>query len=168
MKLASWEKKFNDFMYSVQSIFIVGCILACVAIMCVQIVLRYVFHAPLMGVEELLYFPTIWLYLLGGANASLERSHISCGVINVYVKSERTMKILNLFQALVVIGVGTWLLYWAVWYLRYALRVGKVGTIIHYPLVINDASLVVGIFLMIVYAIFECKEYFFEVFPRKK
>ena len=63
--MASWEKKFNDFMYSVQSIFIVGCILACVAIMCVQIVLRYVFHAPLMGVEELLYFPTIWLYLLG-------------------------------------------------------------------------------------------------------
>ncbi len=165
--LAPWEKKFCGFMYSVQSIFIVGCILACVGIMCVQIVLRYVFHAPLMGVEELLYFPTIWLYLLGGANASLERSHIACGIINVYVKSEHTMKILNLFQALVVIGVGTWLLYWAVWYLSYALKVNKVGTIIHYPLVINDASLVVGIFLMIVYAVFEFKEYLCEIFSKK-
>lgn len=160
----TWEKNFSDFMYSVQSVFIVGCILACVSIMCVQIVLRYVFHAPLMGVEELLYFPTMWLYMLGGANASLERSHITCGVIHVYVKKKRTIKVLNLLQAIIVIGVGLWALYWAYWYFSYALKVNKVGTIIHYPLVINDISLVVGIFLMIVYTGFECKEYFYEVF----
>ena len=61
------------------------------AIMLVQVILRYVFKAPLMGTEELLQFPTIWMYMLGAAMASITRTHIECGVLAVYVKSPRVL-----------------------------------------------------------------------------
>ncbi|MFR5011834.1 MAG: hypothetical protein ACLTDI_13210 [Acutalibacteraceae bacterium] len=36
-----------------------------------------------MGIEELMLFPIIWLYMLGGANASYEKSHIECGILTL-------------------------------------------------------------------------------------
>lgn len=54
-----------------------------------QVLLRYVFHAPLMGIEEILLFPAIWLYFLGGSSASKERNHIDCGVLVLYIKTEK-------------------------------------------------------------------------------
>ena len=38
----------------------------------IQVILRYVLHHPLMGIEELLLFPTIWLYFLG----KIGRAHV--------------------------------------------------------------------------------------------
>ena len=51
----------------------------------IQVILRYVLHHPLMGIEEMLLFPTIWLYFLGGAIASRERNHIECRVVTMYL-----------------------------------------------------------------------------------
>ena len=35
-----------------------------------EVFARYVLKSSLMGIEELMLFPIIWLYMLGGANAS--------------------------------------------------------------------------------------------------
>ena len=45
-----------------------------------EVFARYVLKSSLMGIEELMLFPIIWLYMLGGANASYEKSHIECGI----------------------------------------------------------------------------------------
>ena len=47
----------------------------------VQVVLRYVFHAPLMGIEELLLFPTTWLFMIGAVKASSEKTQIVARVL---------------------------------------------------------------------------------------
>ena len=38
-------------------------LLSVAVLMFVQVILRYVLKMPLMGIEELCYFPTVWLYL---------------------------------------------------------------------------------------------------------
>ena len=35
-----------------------------------QVLMRYVFEVPVMGLDELVIYPTLWLYLLGSVNAA--------------------------------------------------------------------------------------------------
>lgn len=42
----------------------------------VQVITRYVLEIPVMGLEESLLYPTMWLYMLGAVNASRENTHI--------------------------------------------------------------------------------------------
>src|SRR5699024_2120844 len=53
----------------------------------VQVILRYFLNLPLMGIEELLLFPTIWLYMIGAANASEERSHIEVDIVETFLNN---------------------------------------------------------------------------------
>lgn len=51
-------------------------LLSVAVLMFVQVILRYVLKMPLMGIEELCYFPTVWLYLFAAVKASSERSQL--------------------------------------------------------------------------------------------
>lgn len=42
----------------------------------VQVITRYVLQIPVMGLEETMLYPTLWLYMLGAVNASRENTHI--------------------------------------------------------------------------------------------
>ncbi len=57
-----------------------------------------------MGIEELMLFPTIWLYMLGGANASQDRTHIECGILTLYIKKPRSMQIFKIFKGVILIN----------------------------------------------------------------
>lgn len=47
----------------------------------IQVIWRYIVEQPLMGLEEMLVFPTLWLYMLGSVNAS--RSLLN--FVNIFV-----------------------------------------------------------------------------------
>ena len=121
--------------------------------MLIQVLLRYVFKAPLLGIEEFLQFPTVWLYMLGGALASVLHSHIECGVLSVYLKSDRALAVLGIIKALVSAVVGCWLTYWCWWYLLYSLDKWKISDLLHIPQFLGDSALFVGVLLMTIYAI---------------
>lgn len=65
--------KFLKWFYGIQDIVAVGLMSLATLLVFIQVLLRYVFKAPLMGIEELLLFPSIWLYMVGGANASFKK-----------------------------------------------------------------------------------------------
>lgn len=120
-----------------------------------QVLLRYVFKAPLMGIEELLFFPTIWLYMLGGANASQERSHISCGILTLYIKKPLTMMKFNIMKNTVSIIVGVWLLYWAYWLFTYSLNLWKTSDLLYIPMFFMESAPFIGLLLMVFYGVIE-------------
>ena len=100
MQQKSLLKKIWKGMYFVQSVVNAFLLLATDSIVVIQVFLRYVLKAPLMGIEEVLLFPAIWLYMLGGANASWERTHIECGILTLYIKRPFTMKIFRIVKSL--------------------------------------------------------------------
>lgn len=134
---------------------VVGCILtlSVPVIMLVQVVLRYVFKAPLLGVEELLQFPTVWMYMLGAVMASMTRTHIECGMLAVYVKNQKVLSIVAIFKNIVTVVVSLWLTRWCGWYALYSLDKGKVSGLLHIPQFVGDVSLVFGLVFMTIYAI---------------
>lgn len=121
----------------------------------IQVILRYVLRSPLMGIEELLLFPTIWLYFLGGAIASRERNHIECRVVTMYLKTPTALHLANWLKAALSLVICLWLTYWAYEYLSYAVRVWKESDMLYIPLVLGESAIFIGLALMSVYTLVE-------------
>lgn len=125
----------------------------------VQVILRYVLRAPLMGIEELLFFPTVWLYMLGGVNASAQGTQIVCRVMEVFFKSRKSILFVRTAGSVISVVVAAWLTYWGYDYLRYALRVTRVSATLYIPLIYAECAVFVGLVLMTFYTGLEAKHY---------
>jgi len=140
-------------MISVQKAVTVFLSLLVTCLVVYQVFLRYVFKAPLMGIEEMLFFPTIWLYMIGGANASLLRNHIECGVLVVYVKKPKALSLVLAFKELLSTVICAWLVFWAYWFFVYSFNQWKLSDLLYIPMFIGESALFIGLLLMFVYAI---------------
>lgn len=120
-----------------------------------QVFMRYVLKVPLMGIEELLTFFIIWLYMLGGAVASKERTHISCGILTLYMKKPLTIKIFNICKAAFGCLCGAWIARWGWWYITYSFGLWKVSDLLHIPMVLGEGAVFVGFALMLLFSVVE-------------
>ncbi len=118
-----------------------------------QVIMRYIFEIPVMGLEETLVYPTLWLYFLGSVNASREDTQIKANVLDVFLKTERASLIVRVIADLMSVIVSAWLTYWAWDYFRYALRVWKESPTLYIPTFWAECSVFVGLVLMTVFAI---------------
>lgn len=117
----------------------------------VQVITRYVFQIPVMGLEETMLYPTIWLYIFGAINASRENTHIRANVLEIFLKSERAHTILAIVGEIISLVVGLWILSWAWDYTRYAWRVWRESPTLYIPTFYSDVALLSGVTLMLIY-----------------
>ncbi|MBU3000949.1 TRAP transporter small permease subunit [Roseovarius nubinhibens] len=119
----------------------------------VQVITRYVFQVPVMGLEETMLYPTVWLYILGAVNASRENTHIRANVLEIWLTTPRQHRILAIVGEVISLIVGLWLLSWAWEFTRYAWRIWKESPTLYIPTFYSDVALVVGLTLMMVYTV---------------
>lgn len=117
-----------------------------------QVLMRYVFEIPVMGLEEILVYPTLWLYFLGSVNASREDTQIKANVLDVFLKTGRSKLIVRIVADALSLIVALWLTYWAWDYLRYALRVWKESPTLYIPTIYAECAFFIGLVLMTTYA----------------
>lgn len=119
----------------------------------VQVITRYVLQIPVMGLEETMAYPTIWLYILGAVNASRENSHIRANVLEIFLTTPRQHTILAIIGEVISLIVGLWLLSWAWDFTRYSWRVWKESPTLYIPTFYSDIALALGITLMMIYTV---------------
>jgi TRAP-type C4-dicarboxylate transport system permease small subunit len=117
----------------------------------VQVITRYVLQIPVMGLEETMLYPTLWLYILGAVNASRENTHIRANVLEIWLTTARQHTVLAIIGEIISLIVGLWLLSWAWDYTRYAWRVWKESPTLYIPTFYSDVALVIGLTLMMIY-----------------
>ena len=117
-----------------------------------QVIMRYILELPVMGLEELLVYPTLWLYFLGSVNASREDTQIKANVLDVFLKTDRAKLIVRVIADLLSVIVASWLTFWAFDYFRYALRVWKESPTLYIPTFYAECALFIGLVLMTFYA----------------
>ncbi|WP_146491195.1 TRAP transporter small permease [Vibrio sp. T20] len=129
--------------------YLLTALIASVALMqFVQVVTRYIFEVPIMGLEESMVIPTIWLYMLGAVNASRENSQIRANVLEIFIKSERGHTILALVGEIISFIISSWLTYWAWDYVKYAWRVWKESPTLYIPTFYHECSVFIGLLLI--------------------
>ncbi|SHO58416.1 TRAP transporter small permease [Vibrio quintilis] len=114
----------------------------------IQVITRYVFEVPVMGLEEIAIIPTLWMYMLGAVNASREDTQIRANVLEIFIKTEWGHTLLALIGEIISLIVSLWLTYWAWDYFKYALRVQKETPTLYIPAVIYECSLFIGLALI--------------------
>lgn len=114
----------------------------------VQVITRYVLEIPVMGLEESLLFPTLWLYVLGSVNASRENTHIRANVLEIFLTTEQQHQILAAIGEVISLIISMWLTYWAWDFAKYSLRVWRESPTLYLPTFWVDCSLVIGLVLM--------------------
>lgn len=117
----------------------------------VQVITRYILQVPVMGLEETMMYPTLWLYIFGAVNASRENTHIRANVLEIWLKTDRQHTILAIIGEVISLIVGLWLLSWAWDFTRYAWRVWKESPTLYIPTFYSDVALLVGLTLMMIY-----------------
>lgn len=118
-----------------------------------QVVMRYIFEIPVMGLDEMLVYPTLWLYFLGSVNASREDTQIKANVLDVFLKTDRAKLVVRVIADAMSVVVSFWLTYWAWDYFRYALRVWKESPTLYVPTFYAECSVFIGLTLMTMYAL---------------
>lgn len=117
-----------------------------------QVLMRYVFELPVMGLDELLVYPTLWLYLLGSVNAAREDTQIKANVLDVFLKTQKSRLIVRVVADIMSVTVSCWLTYWAWDYFKYAKRVWKESPTLYIPTFWAECALFVGLVLMTAYS----------------
>ncbi|MBJ7552830.1 TRAP transporter small permease [Marinomonas spartinae] len=119
----------------------------------VQVVTRYVLQTPVMGLEEIVLIPTIWLYILGSVNASREDTQIRANVLEIFLKTDRAKLVLHIISDFLSIMVSLWLTWWAWRYFAYSIRIWKETPTLYIPTFTYESSLFIGLSLMTLFTI---------------
>jgi len=116
-----------------------------------QVVMRYVLELPVMGLDEILVYPTLWLYFLGSVNASREDTQIKANVLDIFLNSQRSRLVVRVIADLMSLVVSIWLTYWAWDYFLYARRVWKESPTLYIPTFWAECAFFLGMGLMTLY-----------------
>jgi TRAP-type C4-dicarboxylate transport system permease small subunit len=123
-----------------------------------QVVMRYIFELPVMGLDEIIVYPTLWLYILGSVNAAREDTQIKANVLDIFLKTEKARLIVRVIADFFSIVISSWLTFWAWDYFKYAKRVWKESPTLYIPTFWAECALFIGLVLMTLY----CVSYFIK------
>ena len=118
----------------------------------VQVVTRYILQIPVMGLEETMMFPTLWLYILGAVNASRENTHIRANVLEIFLTTPTAHRVLAILGEAISLVIGAWLTTWVWDFTRYSWRVWKESPTLYIPTFYADVALMVGMVLMLLWS----------------
>ncbi len=129
--------------------------LVVVTLILIQVALRYFFKLPLMGVEELATMVGFWMYFIGAANGSRERSHIKADILNAMIRNEKVLFFFKAAGNLVVTVLACIMVQWAIRYFQWSLKSWERSPALMIPMVYAQFSLVVSSVLMAFYFLVE-------------
>lgn len=133
-------------------------LLSVAILMFIQVILRYVLNMPLMGIEELCYFPTVWLYLFSAVKASSERGQLVARVLEIFCKRQRSVLLLRGIAAFASSVILIWLTWWGYDYFKYAFRIQKETATLYLPWIYAEATVFIAMLLMTVYTLLELRD----------
>ena len=125
-------------------IFIIAFGLCLAVLMFVQVVLRYVFASPFVGIEELSLLFGAWFYFLGVAYVTRNGEHIHGGILTMVTTSRNAIRVVRLLMTLLGIAACVVFGYYAIKYALFEIRTGRLSSYMRWPKGWWSASLIVG------------------------
>ncbi len=145
------ERVFSKTVY----IAIVFCAVTLSLLMFGQVLLRYVFKSPFVGIEELGLLFGAWSYFLGIVYVTRNGEHIHGGILSLIVKNKNKIRFVRLFMTVLSIGACAIFGYFAIRYALFEIQTGRLSSYMRWPKGLWSASLIVGFCGTIIYLIMQ-------------
>ena len=126
-----------------------------VTLVIVQVALRYIFKLPLMGVEELACMAGFWMYMIGAASGSRERSHIRADLLQAFIKNEKTYQAVMSVVTFLTFVLACIMTSWCWNYVKWSVKSWERSPALMIPMIYAQASLLFSSALMAFYFLIE-------------
>lgn len=136
--------KFQKCVMAVTSILIVGMI-------CYAVVARYVFGSDFYGSEELIQMLAFWLYFMGAAQGSREKSQISADILSCYITNEKWCRFAHLIKDFLTAGICLLVTVWAIKFVAWGFMMMPKSPVFKLPMIIPHSAVGLGFILMSLY-----------------
>lgn len=119
---------------------ILAAVIPLVILIFAQVWLRYVFHLPLLWVEEVAVTPAFWMYMTGAAYATYNRTHIRVDIVEITVKNPRRRLMMRFLVSLITLGFALLFLWWGYNFFAWDLEHKPETATLRYPMVYGRSS----------------------------
>ena len=144
-------------------------ILVSVTVICTmfaQVVSRYVFQSPIWGLDEITGHTAVWLYLIGSAHGSYERSHIKAEFIHMFIKNQCVLFIIKALAAALATVVSCYMIVWSAGYVHWSITKHEITPTLQLPTVIFQIPILISAILMALYFFVEMLEMAYQAYRR--
>ncbi len=149
--------------YSMRTIIIAITIMASCT-MLLQVIARYVFEIAISGLDEITGHTAVWLYMMGAAYGSFDRSQIKAEMAHLVVKNEKILNLVRAFATIIGVVVAGYMISWSYEYIQWSLKKHEMTPTLRLPTVIFQVSILIGAVLMVYFFIREAIDYLRKAF----
>mgnify|MGYP003113784983 FL=1 len=121
--------------------------------MVIGIASRAVLDTPFFGLEELVLMAAMWLYMLGAALASRDRSHLSADFIQAFSKNEMLNNVTRLIATTISLIIAALFVTWSYSLFAWGFEKGQVTPVFRIPHYFSQGSLFVASILLLIYTL---------------
>ena len=158
-RLVAVETIFERLLY----FFIIVFGLCLAVLMFTQVVLRYVFASPFVGIEELSLLFGAWFYFLGVAYVTRNGEHIHGGILTMVVKKRNTVRAVRLLMTVLSIAACAVFGYYAIKYALFEIGTGRLSSYMRWPKGWWSASLIFGFVGTVAYMVLQALNQFLDL-----
>ncbi|MDO4553030.1 MAG: TRAP transporter small permease subunit [Bacillota bacterium] len=101
--------------------------------------------------EEILIIVAFWMYMLGAANGSYEKSQITADILEVMMKESIAKDIIRILRYVFTLVLSVWFCIWGWDLIMYAVGVGSVTPVFRIPMTVGFSSIFVGLLISLFY-----------------
>jgi len=139
---------------------LVGLSLLFVVLIVAEVIFRYFLNMPLMFVEELCVYFIFWMYMLGAAYGTYERTHIKGELIGLFFKSPKIIFSFRIAVSLLSLILSCQMTIWGYQSFVWDLHAHTETQMLFLPLAYARVSIFVGFALMSIYFLAEFTDCF--------
>lgn len=153
-------KKIADFVLKIENAVVIICCIAMIALVFLTVLIRYIFRTGFQGMEELVMLFAFGIYFIGAALGTYHETQITADMMSLFVKKPRKMAFIKFIQNLIdAVLIGICAVY-TTEQMLFMYRLGGKSTGLKLPIWINYTIVLVGLFLMSIYAFWHSWSYF--------
>ncbi len=124
-----------------------------------EIITRYFFNTSLFGLEEFVGYTAVWLYFIGAAYGTYERSHIKAEFVDVLFRGPRVNAFIRALSAVLSTFISAVFTSWCWDFVVESIEINELSPTHDVPMVYFQSALLVGGALMTLYFALEAAHY---------
>jgi len=148
-------KMIDQFISGTMKTIIISVTTMCILIMTLQVIARYVFQISISGLDELAGHTAVWLYLIGSAYGTYDRSQIKADMLHLFIKNPRVIDYMRVITSSISVVVCGYFAVWSFQYAQWSITKHEATPTLQIPTVLFQISFLIGAVLMVIYFVAE-------------
>lgn len=119
--------------------------------MLLQVIARYIFEISISGLDEMTGHTAVWMYLMGAAYGSFERTQIKAEMVHLFIKNDRLLNGVRSLATAIGAVVAGYMVWWSYGYIKWSIMKHEVTPTLQVPTVFFQAAILIGAVIMVAY-----------------